>query len=81
MQHAVFFDMPVSEALKLHGCGIITTKQCDLVESMIEERYMKLSKTKHGKVCDWIARFGLLDECELPVIEGTDIINTNFFKM
>ena len=81
MQHAVFFDMPVSEALKLHGCGIITTKQRDLVESMIEERYMKLSKTKYGKVCDWIARFGLLDECELPVIEGTDIINTNLFKM
>ena len=79
MQHALFFDMPLSEAVELHACGIITRRQKELVEDMLSERHTKLSKTKYGKVWDWIHRFGLLDDCQLPMVEGTDIINGEFF--
>ena len=38
-------------------------------------------KTPYGAVSDWIAKFGLLEQCDLPLILGTDIIDKKFFNL
>ena len=79
MQHALFYGMPFCEAQDLHDCGILTKHQCDIVENMSLSRDAQLSLTKYGRICNWISKFGLLDECEVPIVEGTDIIDESFF--
>ena len=58
----------------------LTKHQCDLVENMCLTREAKLNVTKYGKTCRWISKFGLLDECEIAVVEDTDIIDESFFR-
>ena len=81
MQHAMLYDMPLSEAEELESCGIITPQQKQLVKTTMDERYARLDKTRYGQIKEWISRFSLLEECELPVVDGTDIINNDFFKI
>ena len=80
MQHALFYDMPFSEAQGLHCWGILTEEQCDIVENMCLNRDAKLGLTKYGRTCNWISKFGLLDQCEVPVIGNSDIIDDSFFS-
>ena len=81
MQHALFYDMPFSEAQNLHDCGILTEEQRDMVENMCLTRDARLGLTKYGRTCNWISRFGLLDQCEVPVVGNTDIIDDSFFSV
>ena len=80
MQHGLFYDMPFSEAHDLYNCGVLTEHQCNLVENLCLNRDARLGLTKYGRICNWISKFGPLDECELPVINGTDIIDESFFN-
>ena len=81
MQHALFYDMPFCEAQNLHCCGILTEEQRDMVENICLSRDARLGLTKYGRTCNWISRFGLLDQCEVPVVENTDIIDDSFFSV
>ena len=80
MQHGLFYDMPFSEAQDLHDCGILTEERCNLVENICLNRDARLGLTKYGRICNWVSKFGLLDDCELPVIPDTDIIDETFFN-
>ena len=80
MQHALFYDMPFNGAQNLHCCGILTEEQRDIVENMCLTRDAKLGLTKYGRTCNWISKFGLLDQCEVPVVGNSDIIDDSFFN-
>ena len=76
VQHLVYFTMPIKEAQILGKHGMLNKYQVTTVWHMEAERQERLSRTKHGKVHSWISKFGLLNQCQLPLIEGTDIIDT-----
>ena len=52
MQHALFYDMPFSEAQNLHCWGILTEEQRDMVENICLSRDARLGLTKYGRTCN-----------------------------
>ncbi len=68
VQHEVFFYMPLYEAQHLCNLSIITTSQLALVKRMETDRNMYLDSKRNTAGENWISRFGLVDDCSLPVI-------------